>query len=350
MASRAALLHGAHQAGKFLGDFDLVASRASAISRIKVFDLAASEDVPVMFQALDGLLGAYMCRDNSPGILVTTKRPLSVQRFTCAHELGHYYMKHDESFDDERHIGESWHPIVAVPEQEVEANAFAFSLLMPRWLVQKHLKALAAAGISKDLILCIYQLSLRLGTSYLATISTLQNYGLATPRMVRELKSVEPKQIKERLLRGWKPPDFNRAVWLLTEADRDLDIEAHVGDIFVLQFHSGATAGFFVDANTLEDHGFHVLFERPMVPAVPVGGAGDDSLTGFTPFETGVEAQKAGDQPLHLQQSRAFASDTPRINSIDAPVFVRESWKKGLSVEERAATLAIRRQSDSDPV
>ena len=35
------------------------------------------------------------------GVLVTTRRPLSIQRFTAAHELGHYRMKHRPSLDDE---------------------------------------------------------------------------------------------------------------------------------------------------------------------------------------------------------------------------------------------------------
>jgi hypothetical protein len=38
-------------------------------------------------QPLDKLLGAYVPAEE-PGILITTKRPLSIQRFTAAHELG----------------------------------------------------------------------------------------------------------------------------------------------------------------------------------------------------------------------------------------------------------------------
>ena len=47
-----------------------------------------------------GLLGAYLS-DPAPGVLVTTQRPMSIQRFTAAHEFGHFSLRHQPSLDDE---------------------------------------------------------------------------------------------------------------------------------------------------------------------------------------------------------------------------------------------------------
>ena len=56
-----------------------------------------------MLRPLDGLFGAFMPGKGSrPGIIVNSKHPLPLQRFTAAHELGHLWMGHEKSFDTER--------------------------------------------------------------------------------------------------------------------------------------------------------------------------------------------------------------------------------------------------------
>lgn len=59
---------------------------------------------------------------------------MSVQRFTAAHELGQFRLKHQPSLDDESVLRRM--PIQAPPEddfQGVEADAFAVEFKMPRW-------------------------------------------------------------------------------------------------------------------------------------------------------------------------------------------------------------------------
>ena len=64
--------------------------------------LAASFAIhlPLLLRPLKGLLGAYLPHP-IPGVLVTTERPLSIQRFTAAHEVGHFRLEHLPSLDDE---------------------------------------------------------------------------------------------------------------------------------------------------------------------------------------------------------------------------------------------------------
>ena len=85
-----------------------------------------------------GLLGAYISEPIS-GVLVTTAgRPLSIQRFTAAHELGHFRLEHLPSLDDESILRRMAMPTMAAGPnmQEVEADSFAVAFLnAPRWLI-----------------------------------------------------------------------------------------------------------------------------------------------------------------------------------------------------------------------
>src|SRR5450631_476735 len=51
---------------------------------VDVFGAIHSIDLPLLLRPLQGLLGAYI-NDPGPGVLVTTQRPMSIQRFTAAH-------------------------------------------------------------------------------------------------------------------------------------------------------------------------------------------------------------------------------------------------------------------------
>src|SRR5215207_4646892 len=105
---------------------------------IDVFGTIHSLGLPLLLRPLKGLLGAYLSSP-APGVLVTTERPMSIQRFTAAHELGHFSMRHLPSLDDESILRRM--PIAGEPTadfQEVEADAFAVEFMMPRWLILWH--------------------------------------------------------------------------------------------------------------------------------------------------------------------------------------------------------------------
>ena len=66
------------------------AQLTGASENVDVIAAALDLDVSLLFRPLKGLLGAYLPFP-APGILVTTERPLSIQRFTAAHEVGHFF-------------------------------------------------------------------------------------------------------------------------------------------------------------------------------------------------------------------------------------------------------------------
>ena len=101
---------------------------------VDVFEAIQALNLPLLLRPLQGLLGAYL-NDPTPGVLITTKRPMSIQRFTAAHELGHYSLKHDPSLDDEGILRRMAAAAQSTGDfQEVEADAFATAFMMPRWL------------------------------------------------------------------------------------------------------------------------------------------------------------------------------------------------------------------------
>src|SRR5258705_89460 len=96
---------------------------------IDVFMAIHAVDLPLLLRPLQGLLGAYL-NEPAPGVLVTTQRPMSIQRFTAAHELGHFSMRHLPSLDDEnilRRMSIAGEPTADF--QEIEADAFAIEFM-----------------------------------------------------------------------------------------------------------------------------------------------------------------------------------------------------------------------------
>lgn len=70
--------------------------------------------------------------DDVPTIFVNERDPLVRRRFTVAHEIGHYYLKHENSNILMRGPLSS----TGINQQEIEANAFAAELLMPEDLFE----------------------------------------------------------------------------------------------------------------------------------------------------------------------------------------------------------------------
>jgi Zn-dependent peptidase ImmA (M78 family) len=256
MTTRQAMLHGAKAAESLHRKLGTQQKLAAFGSSVDVFAVIADLDVPMLFRPLDKLLGAYL---PDPGIVVTTKRPITIQRFTGAHELGHFWCKHTaRSFDDESIISGS--PFLARDRaMEVEANSFAAHFLMPNWLARPLLQEVANTT-ALDAPAVIYQTSLRLGCSYEATWRTLLQHRLITPPAAAECERTSPKSIKERLVpglevRSWRDTD----IWLLDEKDEGREIYAEPDDVFVIRLHQHSSGGYLWDTEKLRQSGFAIL-------------------------------------------------------------------------------------------
>ena len=241
--------------------------------RIDVFGAITKLGATLMFQPLDKLLGAYV-PGTEPGVLITTKRNLPVQRFTAAHELGHLYMGHRPSLDDYGVLRRA--PFSAANQfegQEQEANAFASMFLAPSWLLA--LVAQSQGWTPADLARpeIAYQVSLRLGTSYTATCHVLARQKTITPSQRKHLLSIQPKKIKAALLDGYEPSDWRADVWLLTSRDEGKRIEGSRHDLFVVRLKENSSAGYLWNFDELKAAGFAVITDNHRAPdAGRVGG------------------------------------------------------------------------------
>lgn len=279
---RAAILKGKQAATRLHRDFGMRERIASVGGRVDVFDTVIGSGLPLLFRPLDGLLGVFV-NDPMPGVMVTTKRPLSIQRFTGAHELGHYILGHKPSLDDDSMLRRS--PFSAAPDyaqQELEADAFATEFLLPPWLFAEHFKR---QGWSKDMMsdpAIVYQLSLRVGASYEATCRSLMRPGVRVinRRTLDNLLANQPRTIKAALLDGYQPPDMRRDVWLLTPSDEGAVIEGSRSDLFVLKLTEHSGSGYVWTFDELNEAGFAVVRDERNGPAgESVGGHVTRSIT-----------------------------------------------------------------------
>ena len=227
--------------------------------RIDVFDAIARLGVPLIFKPLEGLLGSYLS-DPTPGILVTTKQPLNVQRFTAAHELGHHQLRHKPSFDDETVISRApFNPRREDDAQETEAEAFAAAFLLPRWLVGWHCERQGWDDEALERPEIVYQLALRTGTSYTAACWTLERYKILSRTSASQMADIEPGKIKHALLGELRPHDDFGDVWVLTERDAGMRIEGGPSDHFVVRLGELSAAGYLWELEGLPAEAFKVI-------------------------------------------------------------------------------------------
>lgn len=328
-----AVRNGTLAAGRLHRQIDLRAQQDARPAGVDVFAVIADLGVPLMMRPLTGLLGAFLNLP-SPGILVTTERPLSIQRFTAAHELGHCLLRHQPSLDDEDQIlrrapqGRD----AATGFQETEADAFAVAFLMPKWLVLAHCarQAWRLAELKRPEV--VYQLSLRLGASYEATIRTLERYALIEAATRASLLAVRPRALKAALLADYTPPSYRGDVWLLTDRDEGGRIDGSRNDLFVIRLPEQGGAGYLWDFDTLAASGFSLVRDTRL-------DLDDDAVGGPNLRQVLAAPPEDAQGVVHLEQRRPWLPDAP-IAAFTLPFDLTGPEASGLSRAERRHRLA----------
>lgn len=74
-------------------------------AQIDVFGMCEDLGLWLAFLPMDNLLGAFV-PEGVGGVLVTTQRPIPLQRYTAAHEIGHWRLDHGHglALDGEEHV------------------------------------------------------------------------------------------------------------------------------------------------------------------------------------------------------------------------------------------------------
>ncbi len=149
---------------------------------VPVEQIAKKLGVRIRRESFAGELSGALLRgdDGKPAIGVNDWHAGVRQRFTIAHELGHLQLHSDALFVDGvlRRDEES---SMAIKTHEIEANAFAAELLMPRILLVPELEAqLPRSGKSADIGRLIRKLAQLFEVSEQAMQFRLVNLGFAT--------------------------------------------------------------------------------------------------------------------------------------------------------------------------
>lgn len=322
---RAAILAGtkaAHSLHRDLGVREQVERQGGV--RIDVFGAIAKLGATLMFQRLDKLLGAYVPAEE-PGVLITTQRPLPVQRFTGAHELAHLYMRHEPSFDDEKILNRAPFSLTSsrAERQEREADAFAAMFLSPAWLLALLLQRQRWSARDLSDSQFVYQASLRLGTSYQATCHALARHKVIDRAARDRLLEIEPRDIKRKLLSGYAPPDWRSDVWLLTERDEAALIEGGRNDLFVVCLRENCGAGYLWNIDELRAAGFAVVADdREDDDIETVGGALTRRVTARSEDRTRGR--------LVLQERRPWLPQKPPLHELHLDYDLRGPEEPGM--------------------
>lgn len=246
MDTRKVRLRAAAAASKLHRQLGLKGLIREGLSPIDVYGAIHQLGVPLLFRPLQGLLGAYLSTP-AQGIIISSADSLypARQRYTAAHELGHCFMGHESSIDSEADLNRTAASIDTAPAYEAEAEVFASEFLMPKALMVSTAKRAGwmAKDIKKPAI--VYQLSLRLGTSYSATSYALRSHELISRSELSVLNDVRPKQIKEQILNGDITLDsYHSDVVVLSERDHGRLLILKPGDCMILRLTEHTSGGF----------------------------------------------------------------------------------------------------------
>ena len=232
MASLARRRHALQAADELLNDLDIDQDEP-----VDVFDIIDRLGLWLVFNRLDSLLGATLPKGTG-GIMLTTQRGPSVQRYTAAHEIGHWILDFNEpAFDTDDDI---FYPTA---DREQLAQLFAGQLLMPPPLV---FETSARHGISSDASAtapAVYLTARDMGASYEAAVRQLSNLDIISPSTRDGLLARTPMQIKTELCHGHRPRGAVD-VWPVDLGASGSEVELTEGDEVVLTLPENRTTGY----------------------------------------------------------------------------------------------------------
>ena len=301
--------------------------------RVEIYDVIEAGRIWLFFRRLHSLYGAYQRYGDAAGIVINAQHPLTLQRYTAAHEYGHHVLGHAASADDEQRITQRSQDL-----QEIAAQAFAGEFLMPLQLVNYTLRTMGLTG--KNLSLTprqVYQLALELGVSYAAAVWQLVGQRKLTAEAGQRLRRESPLAVKTGL-GGVKPADSWADVWLLDESQEGREFSPRLRDEIHVTLAETPSTGYvwqLVDAPTSV---LTVIDDRFETDA-------DDDLLGAAGLRhVAFRVASAGASRIRLEKRRPWQADSPASATFEATVSatgpVTGDAEDGLSDEQKRSVLA----------
>lgn len=161
---------------------------------VNVYKAVTYFGIRVRMTSLNSISGAFIPGDDDwpPGVLINSDQPADRQRYSAAHELGHYVLRHARRGDAEivSPLGRRFN------SREVEADSFAAEFLMPAGMILVELKQLTNHEKLEE---AIYRLADRFLVSYQAMVYRLAHLGIITATQKKALLRLRPSDIEARL-------------------------------------------------------------------------------------------------------------------------------------------------------
>jgi Zn-dependent peptidase ImmA (M78 family) len=342
MALRDDILNAVYEADRFHKRYDTETRAKSGVGRVDVFGMLTDQDIPVMFRPLKNLLGAYIDLgteedDAGQGVMVTTQRQLPVQRFTAAHELGHAALGHEASFDEEETLMRALFDRGSRYDvREIQANAFATALLTPKWLIVQHMQRQGWTRQELADPVVVYQLSLRMGSSFAATCYALLDCkGIDRPTCAKLMDANKKKRaMKQALANPHKPANLYGDVWLVTERDNGMVLEGSHSDLVVVKVQEHASSGYVWQFGELAEAGLAIREDDRT-------SEGSQHIGGIV-FRTVIaEADGGASGHVCLREVRPWQAVGTPLNSMELDVDLSGPVSAGLLSVQRKALLEV---------
>ncbi len=207
---------------------------------VDVFSLCEELGLWLVFKPMHQLLGAFV-PGGSGGVLITTQRPPGLQRYTAAHEIGHWALEHahEVALDDEVCVFGA-HP----SQREQLAQLFAAHLLIPPPLAFSVLERIGVGGPGHVTAMQAYAFGREVGVSYDAGVRHLATLEIVSIPAMRELLRVRPIDLKTQLAHGRRPNDARADVWAIDERWNETSLSIHLHDEVVVSLPENRTTGY----------------------------------------------------------------------------------------------------------
>lgn len=319
MTARDIRLRAASKANKVHHALGIINLVRNGLERIDIFEALHALEVPVICKPLDGLEGALVLCGNQYGIILSTRTSLYRQRYTAAHELGHYVFEHGLVLDSGDFIGRA-STALNVPIKEQEAEAFASEFLCPKILLISVSRQQFWRSRDLEIPDNVYQLSLRLGVSYRATCISLAANDLLPHHVVNKLLSIRPKEIKVHLANDSQPDDYYGDIHVVSRRSPPKLLRVKPNDRVIFDLPEHASAGYMwhlsyegMEPRTILDHSLY--------------GEGTDVWGRISHRSISLEEVTSG--TIRLREARPWDKSAGPADSMDVPVIL-EQLERGL--------------------
>lgn len=262
---------------------------------------------------LDNLLGAVIPQGDG-GVLITSERSPAIQRYTAAHEIGHWILHEDHlRMDKETEI-------LGRPSSEMERQAqlFASYFLMPPPLLNQAIAAydLRPGGIHPE---HVYRLSRDLDVSYEASARRLHAAHLIDRTAMTQILELGRMSAMQLASAGYRPADGLADMWDATSDEEIVSLVVKEHDEVIVGFDEQRLAGWrWMTAEELarRNSGSARPRQRPQAPRVLPSRPGrylgerDNLVSGLTPdARVSLEPQGAPEfDPGHSDLRRTAPS------------------------------------------